>query len=451
MIDELDGATLSFVESIHRVHLENAKTVYTASPGNRSTSPLTNFVFETFLFNSLYSVDWISTCEQRRLIRFDIGKGGPGESKKQREFVKFCRKNISEAGLNLAFRPLASLGDLSGAWTDVTEDDRISSEMGRSFFGEVEQFANGASVQELRPSKKYFDPIDSCLYFIYLVRNNIFHGQKKLGEIYDRDQMKRLKVYDLFLRCINSLFFIALGKSDFGSAYAQFPIKIGGEHETLEMPAEKLVGLAARRRFGIKQEDSWLFQAIQRESKSAAPIEGDSLFYPSAGSDFIFPVLAGLQSCTDFHFFEIGTQPDSMKIKSSLRAVGFGSAEKIESSNSLKVYEFEFDKIRRRLFFHKRNNLAFESLDVSLRFFFRRGDSPGEGGSGQLLDQDLLPQLLRTKASANGVFVLTDGEPGGLPESIASKLTQFYPPNSHRDREYFVGEMPPELFMLKEA
>ena len=448
MLKPLDTASESFVESIHRAHLDNAKTVYTASPRNKSTSPLTNFVFETFLFNSLYSINWIETCERGELVRFDIGKDGPRERDKQVALVKFCQQYITKELLNLAFRPLESLGSLTGKWAEVTPDDRISQELGRSFFKKIEKMAKAASSHELTPSaNQAFKPINKCLYFVYLVRNNIFHGQKKLGEIYDRDQLKRLRVYDLFLRCVNSMFFLAAGKRGFGSAYAQFPIQIEGTNETLELPAEKLVRLADRRSFGIKQEDSWLFQTIQQASNSQSAIQGDSLFYPSVGSDFIFPVLAGLQFCTDFHFFEIGTQPDSRQVISGLRSVGITSAERCDSSESLQTYEFEFDQIRRRLFFHKKDNLAFKSLDVSLRFFFRRGDSPGEGGSGQLLDQELLPELLRTKASSNGVFVLTDGEPGGLPEEIAAKLSQFYPPNSHRDRKYFLGELLPELLM----
>ena len=58
----------------------------------------------------------------------------------------------------------------------------------------------------------------------YLVRNSIFHGSKPLGKTYDEDQKRRLEVYDLFLKCITSLFFLVAGRKPVASDCVQLPI-----------------------------------------------------------------------------------------------------------------------------------------------------------------------------------------------------------------------------------
>src|SRR5437773_10408090 len=57
----------------------------------------------------------------------------------------------------------------------------------------------------------------------YLVRNSIFHGSKALGKTYDEDQKRRFEVYDLFLMCITSLFFLVAGLKHVVSDCLQVP------------------------------------------------------------------------------------------------------------------------------------------------------------------------------------------------------------------------------------
>lgn len=101
--------------------------------------------------------------------------------------------------------------------------------------------------------------------------------------------------------------------------------------------------------------------------------------------------------------------------------------------------EFEFDSVTRRAWIVHEDNTAFLTKDIPLAFYFHRGDSPGEGGSDQRWDSDLLPQLLAKADREIGCRILTDGEPGGLLEEIASKCQKVSLPNSHRERDYFFG------------
>lgn len=105
--------------------------------------------------------------------------------------------------------------------------------------------------------------------------------------------------------------------------------------------------------------------------------------------------------------------------------------------------EFEFDSVVRRAWIVHEDNTAFLQMEIPLTSYFRRGDSgdngPGEGGSGQRWDSDLLPQLLAKTDREIGCRILTDGEPGGLLEDIASKCQKISLPNGHRKRDYFYG------------
>ena len=131
----------NFINSIHLSHIDNAQNVYTAKKigahrGPHSVSPLTNFVFEYFLFNSLYSIDWFASMDSGNLIEHSRSHADFSESKQQREFVKFCRKqfkNLSPSKITEAFLPLARLDDLSDDWTTVSPDGRITVEQGKQF------------------------------------------------------------------------------------------------------------------------------------------------------------------------------------------------------------------------------------------------------------------------------------------------------------------------------
>ncbi len=56
-------------------------------------------------------------------------------------------------------------------------------------------------------SKKQFKKL---IYFVYLVRNNIFHGTKNIIDMSEKDQRKRLDIYSNILNGTNELLFRVL-------------------------------------------------------------------------------------------------------------------------------------------------------------------------------------------------------------------------------------------------
>ena len=72
---------------------------------------------------------------------------------------------------------------------------------------------------------RVFDLLRECTHFVYLVRNNFFHGSKTLGEIYEAKQKRRIEVYDLFLKGLTSLFFLAAGKDAAACDFVPCPLR----------------------------------------------------------------------------------------------------------------------------------------------------------------------------------------------------------------------------------
>lgn len=315
------------ISVLHGVHCDNSKLQYYAERlggGRVSIMPLTPFVYEFFLFNSLYQVDWVASNEKLCLVYHPEDFSEP---KKQRSLINYLKQYASQkpADLYRAFEPLIHIGRAEGSWTRVTPDSRISISDGEKFFNDILQLQSMLEEckvsSEISTGKKTFDILKDCTYYIYLVRNNIFHGSKTLGEAYETNQKRRIEVYDLFLKGITSLFFLASGKSTSACDFVPCPIYSPSLPITSagEVADQSLI-LGATARHFMKIGDSRL---ILRFTKELSPPSLDgtlssrsSLFYPSAGRDFLTPLLLGLPYCTQFYFFE---QQSSRKTTTNLR------------------------------------------------------------------------------------------------------------------------------------
>jgi hypothetical protein len=439
----------NYVDTLHRTHMDNARSCYQAVYGPNSAntiSPITNLIFELFLFNSLYSVDWDSTFKEDSLTFFDTGRDGPSEPKKQREFIKACKHRIDSSTqfvLADAFSPLAGHLTSDRDWMRVQPDDRITTELGEKFFRDIVWIANTAQERSLFADKVTFKAIDSCTYFVYLVRNNIFHGQKRLGEIYDRDHLKRLSIYDLFIRCVNSMFFKLMGKPDFGSVYAQYPIRLcHSEQSSFEIPVDKVAHLAFSKR-ALKPLDSYLHWLLSRECllTSHFDIPRGIMFYPSAGNDLLFPLIVGLPYCDEFHFFDQSLQYVAQRVIQTLRILGVRPQDVDATRSGSKVcLEFELFGFRRRIWLRREDNLSFLNEQTPIRFYFHRGDSNGEGGSDQNWDGSLLQELV-ARADERGLLVVTDGQPGGLTSACRNRLREVLLPAVHLPNIFYVGTL----------
>lgn len=444
------------ITKVHAAHCDNAKYQYYAKlPGRKRISimPLTPLVFEFFLFNSLYQVDWAEvkdTSDPKYHPR-----GGP-ERQKQQALLDFLIRRVSSkpAIFYRSFEPLIQIENLQGAWTRVTPDSRVTSAKGDEFFRKLRELQS--MIEECKsPSqtsldKRVSENLDDCIDFIYMVRNNIYHGSKTFGVFYDLNQKRRLEVYDLFLKCINSLFFLANGEDVAACDFVPCPVyssslPAGTNHEI----ADQEWILEATFRQYMKIGDSRLIFKFARALCLPAPRDVPnakaSLFYPSAGEDLLTPVLLGLPYCTQFYFFEKSDKKPPEGIGKLLSQLNDSEASLHSlgwvASGYNHLLDFMHNGIRRRLHLVRADNMKFLTEDAELKFYFHRGDSYGEGGSGQKWDSTLLPELLKKSPANSNCFFLTDGEPGGLDESHTAESLKLDVPFIERGRRYYMGKL----------
>ncbi len=210
----------NFVNVLANAHRDNGRLFHFArrhgDSQEYSTMPVTPFVYEFFLYSSLYSVDWAQSVSTGQVINLPFPK--TDEKTKQAKFEAYL-KGLAEKKpevLTKAFQPLAQ-NNLQDSWTTVTPDPNISLKDGEEFFKNLQalqNLINQASSFDLAKRRKVFAIIANCRFFIYKVRNNIFHGSKHPDELWDDNQRKRIGVYYQFLHCLISAFFMLTQDGD---------------------------------------------------------------------------------------------------------------------------------------------------------------------------------------------------------------------------------------------
>lgn len=173
------------------------------------------------------------------------------------------------------------------------------------------------------------------------------------------------------------------------------------------------------------------------------PPERAALFYPSAGRDLLGPLRLGLPYCRLFYFYDhmryrhiplrlrrmLRTGPVDPVISAEWRPdrvfpghVPDPSPDRPRNYRAEVPYgptgeyviRFHHRGVPREIHLVCRDNTDFLRQDVDLAVYFHRGDSEGEGGSGQWWDGELLP-LLFPKIPADGqCLFLASGSPWGL-------------------------------------
>lgn len=176
----------------------------------------TDFIYAFFVFNSIYSVDWETSVKKGAVIEWNIQsnneKDNLTESQKISRLVGFCFDCLD---INAAYyyhdklvncldeniNPLEELKHIT--------DDFRTRDLSKTFqkcFADVYNQAN-----QSKGNKK--KALNSILYFIYLVRCNIFHGTKTTIEMLDGGQQNRLRIYTAILFASNDLLFKSIYKT----------------------------------------------------------------------------------------------------------------------------------------------------------------------------------------------------------------------------------------------
>lgn len=430
---------MNFIDIIYSIHIANAKNSYTAMDMfeniQREVMPITSFIYEYFIFNSLYNIDWIKTEGENKLIYYDDlnNEQSLSEFAKQKCFIKYLKDktNTYKEKLFSAFKPITLINlEDNLNWTYITPDSRLKTNDGERFFNHLKYLKNLLLKKENLKINDFFDHLKESLYFVYLVRNNIFHGSKSLNDANEKNQKKRIYVYDLVLKCVNSLFFSINGKRLVSSDYQMilYPIwefklhdflKTNGIYLT-QIQINKLNTLLLRR----KINDLFLLKTFSDKYNGlnvGFSIKNDyTLFYPSAGKDIFFPLLIGLPYCAKFFFYDVNYNNIKERLINNLKQLFSDIC--IKNFKDETVVRFNINDLQREIHLISRDNLTFFYEDVILKFYFHRGDSEGEGGSGQRWDSTLLPRLME-KIDETCYFI-TDGKPYGLDKSYCFEVDE---------------------------
>jgi hypothetical protein len=417
--------TESFIEVLYNAHTENSSVIYHYQKGGQKKSmmPSTPFIHEFFIFNSLYSVDWKKSTDSKKI---EYHASGISEQSKQNTFVKYiCSQSCDDMEkYTKCFEPVLYFCQKNQDYKKIIPN-RISEKEGEKFFSHLDSITSYLkNPSNKKINKTIREQIRKCTNYINKVRNNIFHGSKSPSQIWDTDQKLRIELYFLFTAAINALFFSTKGKNPSAAGKTTPSISIYNPYKTNRYSILDQSDIIDATNFRILKESDYILacKALDFFSPQSSEHEIDersTLFYPSAGNDFLLPTLIALPYCRNFYFYykENHNMPKIKKYISILSSIlGSGRPNPFRGDTPSVLNYTLGTRNSINITFTKGNNMKFLDEDCELSFYFHRGDSEGEGGSGQHWDSSLLGRLLNK--SNKGLRYFTDGQPGGLDTSI---------------------------------
>ena len=425
----------SFIDAIHAYHLENAQSYFVRNLlregiSQENWSQFTNFISEYFLFNSLYAVDWERTEEKREVCHHSKDCR---ERERRGLFFEVLRREGPEIGrpaIEKTFVPLCAYRKViqrerQNDADAVSEISSVSVAARCRFFRDLDQFVQEIEAGNLIDFEHAMRTIEEGASFISGVRNNIFHGTKTPMALSDPQHRERLEIYDLFIRCVNSLFFVIRGKDKFGSERAQLPI-LSELFRTDRVDSGKVLELISRKR--LKREDShllWKLRKLEQQSNSNREPLG-ALFYPSAGGggptipvDFLLPILVAHPYCSSFHFFDREMLLQDRAIEHFFRDHSQILPTEIREEPEVRVIHCRFPRGEKQIWLHRKDNLRMDEIPEPITFFFSRGDSV-EGASRLDWSRDELWRVLKKADKKIGLHFLSDCLKNDPSESVNS-------------------------------
>jgi hypothetical protein len=208
------------IKDLHRLHLvtKDFKHIIEYEKGSWKMFEPSKFVYSYFAFNSFYNYDWQKSCEVNSLYSLDKisddeeVKSVP-EVKKMKKMINFIFENIVEEDKNEFIRFIKKpfkgehpvpIEKLIESIEGITPDNRISD-------SERVEFKENFN-QMITENKLQIGKLKNMARFVYLVRNNIFHGTKTTIEMSNKKQRDRLEIYANILIGVNELLFKSLEK-----------------------------------------------------------------------------------------------------------------------------------------------------------------------------------------------------------------------------------------------
>lgn len=198
------------IENLYRLHYITKKHdhIIELKRGEWRLFEPSKFIYAYFAFNSFYNFEWDDSLKRKELTGFakTIKKGkeeDASEGQKFKSMIDFIFKHAKESDKVEFFKIVCGHKrneDIISTISKITPDNRIKESERNRFMKEFEKLI---TTKEINVGKLKND----IVRFIYLVRNNIFHGTKNTIEMSENFQRKRLEIYTNILVALNQLLF----------------------------------------------------------------------------------------------------------------------------------------------------------------------------------------------------------------------------------------------------
>lgn len=176
------------------------------------------FIYAFFAFNSFYNFDWEKSLKSKKLITYE---NELLENQKYKAMIDFIFSKINDDDKKLFKRNILgsySIDKTLEIISGITQDKRITESVSENFKKEFEKLLKSDDI-------KIGKLKNEIMWFIYNVRNNIFHGTKDTIQMQEVFQRKRLIVYSNIIIAINELLFKVLEKHTNFKPYDKYRLK----------------------------------------------------------------------------------------------------------------------------------------------------------------------------------------------------------------------------------
>ena len=201
------------IENLYRLHYITKKhdhMIGLKRGGWRLFEP-SKFIYAYFAFNSFYNFKWDESLEKKELIVFPekIEKKGKleyaNEFDKYKSMIDFIFKHEDKKGNDKKHFFKIICGDkenkvLIETIKTIKPDNRIQEWQRDCFKNKFEELIKSRDI-------KVKELIKYIVRFVYLVRNNIFHGKKNTIKMSEKSQRERLEIYTNIIVALNQLLF----------------------------------------------------------------------------------------------------------------------------------------------------------------------------------------------------------------------------------------------------
>ena len=208
------------IENLYRLHYVTKRYDHIIGDKNGGWKLFepSKFVYAYFAFNSFYNYDWDESLKEMQLIPYpetivrNDTERKPYDSDKFKTFIDFVFSKIEDSDKEHFFKIIMGKIDkqtLIDAISRITADPIIEEYQRKNFKDEFKRLIETKEIK-LKELK------NDIVFFIYKVRNNIFHGTKNTIEMTEDCQRQRLNIYSNIIIAINEMLFKVLeSKTDF--------------------------------------------------------------------------------------------------------------------------------------------------------------------------------------------------------------------------------------------